>query len=213
MKELWETEKIPGEAKGEIKWERIINCIKKAAEKTGMKKTHRVVGNGINGRAKEIKEDQTVKDQRRKIWIKLEKYIKSKQEVDKDELKMERRRLKEMIKTKRKEEKEEKWKEVRESKDMKSFWKSIGNFRTKRRAKGKCIDLGKWKAHFINLLEGEEIEEGDQRNLELAETDKEIITVEDKAQDDESERMSAAVEEENEENDDLNAEITMDLAT
>lgn len=65
---------------------------------------------------------------------------------------------------------------------MQSFWKAIGNFRTKRKSKGKSIGLEKWKSHFMNLLEGEEIEGKEQQKEGTKETSQEKTTIEDNAQ-------------------------------
>lgn len=95
------------------------------------------------------------------MWRALKKWIRTRNEGDKEELREEKRRLKDIRRKKREEEKDQKRERLEKSRNMNEFWEAIKEFRTKRKRKGEGIEKEKWLEHFMGLLGGEEGNEGE----------------------------------------------------
>lgn len=110
----------------------------------------------IGGSWGEGERDVDIKEQKRRVWAALRKWVKTRREEDREELKRERKRLKEVRRIKKEEEREEKRSRLESSRTMSDFWKAIREFKGRRKRKGDSIGKKKWEEHFKGLLGGEE---------------------------------------------------------
>lgn len=103
--------------------------------------------------------DGDIKAQKNKVRVALRKWVKSRREGDKEELKRERQRLNEARKAKKEEERLKVRARLENSKLMTEFWAAIRGFRPKRKRRGENIEKEKQEGHFKSLLGGETGEE------------------------------------------------------
>ena len=142
------------------RWDRLIEIIRAAAEKSG---TIRKIKKDARGKKWMDKE---VKKQRNVVWKHQKNYVKGKKDRTEEENKRdqetlikERRKLKEIKKKKDREYWDGKWNKVEKSKNVTEMWEAIRPFKAKTTNMGKQISKEEWVTHFRKLL-GEEKEGG-----------------------------------------------------
>lgn len=109
------------------KWRELVEDIKETAKELGLTARR---GKGEDWQSRSIKE------QKKKMWVALKRWLKEKREEDKMTFKGERKKLKELIKKETREKKEESQKRVEKSKNINEFWKEIKQFRRKKKKGG-----------------------------------------------------------------------------
>lgn len=112
------------------------------------------VGESVRGQDREIREQKT------RTWLALKRWLSRKEESERVNLKLERKRLGEIIKKKKEEINEKKWKRVESSKGLTEFWKAVGAYRKKKKKKGNNIAKEEWFRHFKKLLGVKEEDRG-----------------------------------------------------
>lgn len=129
------------------RWENLIRNIWETGKELKLVREQR----GAEGEDR----DGDIKAQKRKVWEVLKKWVRTRREEDRIELKEEKKRLKEIRREKKEEGREKQRKRVENSKSMSEFWAAIRGYRPRRKRKGENIEKEKWINHFKNLLGGE----------------------------------------------------------
>lgn len=127
LQQMWETKR---EVKNlEERWDRLIFNVKEAANKTGMiRKIYE--GDFYVGKPEQIDEEGI--QQKKVVCECLKKYRKTKSDSDREQLRIEKNKLKSIYTRVKNEKRKEKWKKVDDSRNTEDFWKAIGEFRKKK---------------------------------------------------------------------------------
>ncbi|XP_031788714.1 uncharacterized protein LOC116417799 [Nasonia vitripennis] len=143
------------------RWERLLETIKDVSKELKLSRNQ----GGEIGKGEDIE----VFEQKRKAWRALKKWVKTREDKDREMMKEEKSKLKILRETTKEEEKTRKWKRLENSNGMQEFWEAIDQFRVKRKKNGGGIKKEEWVEHFKKLLGAEEqVVEGDEdRNREV----------------------------------------------
>lgn len=150
----------------EDRWNRLIENIKKGAERVGMTRKQKTKRTGEGGREREFKGRDEEKKLMKNVFKHLKKYLKTKGNREQEDYKVSRRKLKEYRRGRNNRERKQKWEKVKNSKNMGDFWGAIGEFRPKRRCRGNGIKKVQWEKHFMKLLGGQDIKSENPRTHE-----------------------------------------------